>query len=121
MRHTESIKAKNPPNASIAVYLKQGDAGGIGLKIPLLKKKGVNVSGLKLIGASDPFPHLPWAVKKTMDENLRNTIQQRLINLGKKPLGNKILKEAGMTNINIAFDKDYDGSRALIQDFNKEN
>jgi len=56
-----------------------------------------------------------------MDENLRYTIQQRLINLGKKPLGNKILKEAGMTNINIAFDKDYDGSRVLIQDFNKEN
>ena len=115
--------AKNPPNASIAVYLKQGDAGGIGdigLKIPFLKKKGVNVSELKLIGVSDPFPHLPWAVKKTMDENFRNTIQQLLINLGKKPLGKKILKEAGMTNINIAFDKDYDSSRALIDDFKKE-
>jgi len=31
---------KNSPNASIAIYLKQGDAGDIELKIPFLKKKG---------------------------------------------------------------------------------
>lgn len=113
--------AKNPPNAAIATYLKQVDAAGIGdviLKIPLLKQKGVDVSKLKIISLSNPLPHLPWAVNKSMNKKVKQLIQKAMLNLNDSPEGLAILKKAGMTGLRIADDNHYDSSRKIIDEFN---
>ncbi len=112
--------ARNPPNATIATYLKQGDAAGIGdvgLKIPILKKKGVNVAELKMIGLSAPYPQLPWAVNKKMSTDLRKTIQASLLKLNDTVEGKKMLKRAGMTGIKKAADADYNNCRKTINKY----
>ncbi len=112
--------AKNPPNATIATYIKQADAAGIGdvgLKIPILKKKGVNVSELKVISKSKPLPHIPWAVNPSMSDDLRLSIQKAMLSLNDSVEGKAILKKAGMTGIHKAVDKDYDNSRKIIKEF----
>jgi len=113
--------AKNPPNAAIATFLKQGDAAGIGdvvLKLSLLKKKGVDVSELKIVVLGDqPLPHLPWAVNKSMSVDVKDSIQKAMLSLNDSLEGKKILKKAGMTALHKAEDKDYDSSRKLIKEF----
>jgi len=112
--------AKNPPNATIATYLKQADAAGIGdvgLKLPILKKKGVDISELKTISLSKSIPHIPWAVKKSLSTELEKSIQQAILSLNDSPEGRQILKQAGMTGIRESTDKDYDGSRNIIEAF----
>lgn len=112
--------AKNPPNAAIAVYLKQVNVSGVGdavLKLPLLKKKGVDVSELKVINKSEPLPHLPWAVNKSMSNDLRMSIQRAMLSLNDSVEGKAILNKAGMTGIHKAIDKDYDSSREIIKEF----
>ncbi len=112
--------AKNPPNATIATYINQADIAGIGdvgLKIPFLKKKGVDVSKLKVILMSQPLPHLPWAVNKSMTKSLRISIQHAILSLNDSVAGKAILKKAGMTGIQAAMDHDYDSSREIIREF----
>lgn len=116
--------AKNPPNATIATFIKQADAAGIGdvgLKIPILKKKGVKVSELKLVGVSKPYPHLPWAVTKSMDSKQRQLIQNAMLSLNGSSEGRKILKRAGLTGLKKATDKDYDSTREIIDEFKMIN
>jgi len=112
--------AKNPPNATIAAYINQADIAGIGdvgLKIPFLKKKGVDVSKLKVILMSQPLPHLPWAVNKSMTKSFRISIQHAILSLNDSVAGKAILKKAGMTGIHAATDHDYDSSREIIREF----
>jgi len=110
--------AKNPPNATISVYHKQADAAGIGdigLKIPVLKKMGVDTSELKVIATSDALPHLPWAVKGDIDEKLRDQIQSYMLDLNSISGGKVILKSAKLTGIKKVSDKDYDVCREIIK------
>lgn len=112
--------AKNPPNAAIAVFLKQGDAAGIGdvvLKLPVLKKKGVDVSQLKTISLSQPLPHLPWAVNKSLASEMRKKIQDAILSLNDTPEGKNILKKAALTGLHKATDKSYTSSRELIRQY----
>ena len=112
--------AKNPPNATIATFLKQGDAAGvgnIGIKVPILKKKGVDVSELKLVGVGEPFPHLPWAVNKRTSEADAIALQKAMLSLNESAEGKKILKKAGMTGIHKAVDSDFKSSREKIKEF----
>lgn len=112
--------AKNPPNAAIAIFLKQGDAAGIGnvvLKLPVLKKRGVDVSQLKTISVSEALPHLPWAVNKSLGKVMRDKIQAALLSLNNSPAGKKILKKAALTGIHKATHENYQYSRQLINQF----
>lgn len=113
--------AKNPPNATIATFLKQSDAAGIGdagLKIPILKKKGIDVSELKIVSLSSSLPHLPWAVNKSMSKQDKLLIKKALLSLNDSHEGRNIIKHAGLTGINIAEDKHYEHSREIIKEFN---
>ncbi len=112
--------AKNPPNAAIAVSLKQVTASGLGdviLKLPLLKNRGVDVSELKVISRSEPLTHLPWAVKKSMDKDVKVSIQNALLDLNDSAEGKAILKKMNMTGIHKVTDKDYDRSRRILREF----
>ncbi|MCG8488209.1 MAG: phosphate/phosphite/phosphonate ABC transporter substrate-binding protein [Chromatiales bacterium] len=112
----KEIYASNPPNAVLATFQKQADAGGAGevvARLPLVKKK-IDVSELQTLAVSQPLPHLPWAVKEEMDNDLKSKITDLLLNLKNSTEGKKILKSARLSAINPASDAEYDSHRVII-------
>jgi phosphonate transport system substrate-binding protein len=110
------VYASNPPNAVLATYQKQADAGGAGevvARLPLVKNK-IDVDRLKTIAVSKPLPHLPWAVKQEMSDNLKSTITNLLLELKNSSEGKTVLQAARLSAINPATDADYDSHRAII-------
>jgi phosphonate transport system substrate-binding protein len=108
--------AINPPNAVISTYLKQTDAGGAGevvQRLPMVTKK-INVNELAVIAVSEPLPHLPWAVKEEMDEDLKTEIKRLLLGLKATANGKQILQQARLSAFNPVDDKDYDAHRAIV-------
>jgi phosphonate transport system substrate-binding protein len=114
--HYQENYAINPPHAVISTYLKQADAGGAGevvQRLPMVTKK-IDVNELAVIAISDPLPHLPWAVKSEMDETLKTTIKNLLLELKTTAKGKQILKQARLSAFNPVDDSDYDPHRAII-------
>lgn len=112
----EETYAINPPNAVLATYLRRADAGGAGeiaQRLPMVSSK-IDVSQLKVIAESQPLPHLPWAVKKEMSDDLKHRIQTLLINLKQSDEGRDILKQARLSAFNPVTDKDYDAHRKIV-------
>jgi len=112
--------AKNPPNATLAMYHKHADAAGIGdigLKIPMLKKSRVDENKIKLFITSPRLPHLPWAVKKSISDELANQIQQVLTQLGDSEEGKHILRRAKLTGLRVATDQDYNDIRKILGEY----
>jgi phosphonate transport system substrate-binding protein len=110
--------AVNPPNATIATYFGRADAAGIGdvgLRIPILKTKGVDVGKMKLVGVSQALPHLVWAVKRTMSKEDKENIQMLLVNLNNIDEGKLILSSAKLTGLKKAEDKDYKIHREILE------
>lgn len=108
--------ATNPPNAVLATYLKQADAGGAGevvQRLPIVSKK-INTDELVVIAASEPLPHLPWAVKEELSEALKTEIKSLLIGLNESARGRDILQQARLSALNPVNDEDYDSHRAII-------
>ncbi|MCG7983068.1 MAG: phosphate/phosphite/phosphonate ABC transporter substrate-binding protein [Candidatus Thiodiazotropha lotti] len=108
--------ASNPPNAVLATFQKQADAGGAGevvARLPLVKNK-IDVSELKALTVSKPLPHLPWAVKQELDEDLKTKITDLLLKLKNSDDGKKILKSARLSAFNPASDAEYDSHRVII-------
>jgi len=108
--------ATNPPNAVLATYLKQADAGGAGevvRRLPIVTSK-IDVEQLDIIAVSEPLPHLPWAVKRELPEHLKNQIRDLLIGLIETSEGMRILEQARLSALNPVQDQDYDIHRAII-------
>lgn len=111
--HYQEIFALNPPNAFIATYFRKADAGGVGniaSKLPIVSNK-IDTSKMQFIAISKPLVHLPWAVKSTMKPSLRTKIQSLLADLYKTREGKRILKQAGLTNLIVATDQQYNPHR----------
>lgn len=116
--------AINPPNATIAMYRGRADAAGIGdvgLKLPVLKKKGVDVANLKVIAQSEPLPHIPWAVNADMAPALREKIKAAMLRLNDSAEGRAILKNAMLTGLRGATDAEYDVHRKIYQSVSGKN
>ena len=112
----EESYAINPPNAVLATYLRRADAGGAGeivQRLPVVSSK-IDVTQLKVIAESQPLPHLPWAVKQEMPDDLKHRIQTLLINLKQSDEGREILKQARLSAFNSVTDKDYDTHRKIV-------
>ncbi|WP_316368930.1 phosphate/phosphite/phosphonate ABC transporter substrate-binding protein [Candidatus Thiodiazotropha sp. CDECU1] len=108
--------AINPPKAVISTFLKYADAGGAGevvRRLPMVRKK-IDVNDLAIIAVSDPLPHLPWAVKEEMDDDLKTRIKNILLGLKASPRGKEILRQARLSAFNPVNDKDYDAHRVII-------
>ncbi len=108
--------ATNPPNAVLATYLKQADAGGAGevvRRLPVVTSK-IDVDQLDVIAVSEPLPHLPWAVKRELPEALKERLRELLIDLKETTEGTHILEQAHLTAFNPVQDEDYDIHRAII-------
>ncbi len=119
LQHGDYIEeyAKNPPNAALALYHRQADAGGTGdivWSMPNVIKQ-IKRGDIKILATSEPILHLPWAVKKEMDPQLRQTIEEAFMGLNNSAEGREILKRAKVTAIHKAVDSDYDLPRHMIK------
>ena len=114
--------AVSPPNAVLATFLRQVDAGGAGevvRRLPLVTKK-IDTSRLRLLAVSEPMSHLPWAVKPDMAPELKTRLRQLLLTLRESEQGRVVLKKARLTALNPASDSDYDAHRAIINQTRNE-
>ncbi|MBY0437884.1 MAG: phosphate/phosphite/phosphonate ABC transporter substrate-binding protein [Burkholderiales bacterium] len=106
----------NPPNAVVALSLKQADAAGGGdilLDLATVRKT-INTEEIRILATTEPLLFLPWAVKRTMPARLRDAIQSTMVELDSTEAGRAILKSALTTGIRKAQDKDYDPHRRMI-------
>jgi phosphonate transport system substrate-binding protein len=109
--------AVNPLNSVIGVYQKQADAAGSGdgaIEQPAVKN-AINTDELRVLAVSEQLLHLPWAVKRTMPAQVRESIRTVLTDLENQEAGKKVLKNAVLTGIGKAHDKDYDRHRTMVQ------
>jgi phosphonate transport system substrate-binding protein len=106
----------NPPNAVVALFLKQADAAGGGdILIDLAAvKKTINTDEIRILASTEPLLFLPWAVKRTMPAKLRDAIQSTMVDLDSSEAGRAVLKSALTTGIRKAQEKDYDPHRRMI-------
>lgn len=110
--------AKTPPNAALAAFYKQADAGGAGdavLKLPVVTKQ-IDVSQMRFLAVGDSLPHLPWAVKGSMPRDVRTKIQLAMIGLNKSEEGKALLKRVGTDGFSLASNADYDKHREIIRE-----
>ena len=112
----QEIFAINPPNAMIATYFGKAKASGVGdivHRLPSVRQK-IDTDQMRYIAIGKAYAHLPWAVKHTMPPALRHKIQRVLTNLDKTERGRAILKRAGLTDLAIATDREYNPHRWII-------
>ena len=115
--------AKNPPNATYAIFYKQAAAAGVGdiaLSIPMVKSK-IDTSELSYLAIGEALPHLPWAVKSKLPNALRTKVKQAMLNLNHTAEGQIVLKRAHLSGINAATDGEYDIVRRLIKEFERDS
>jgi len=113
----ETVFAKTPANAMIGAYLNQASASGSGdiiFNIPIIKKR-INTTKMKFIAQSEQLPHLPWALKGTMQDKLKEKIQQLMSGLHLHHEGLNILNTARLTRLHIATDDEYNVIRTIIK------
>jgi len=112
----KELYAVSPPNAVLATYLRQSDAGGAGEvvhRLPMVKKK-IDTQKLRLIAVSEALPHLPWAIKTELDTKFKDLLQATLVGLKDREEGRLILKKARLTAFNPVSDSDYDVHRKIV-------
>ena len=108
--------ASSPPNALMALYFNQTSASGAGdilIDLPVVKNN-IDTSELTHLAMTEPLLHLPWAVNRNMGAQLKDQIQQALLALEADAEGMAVLKQAKMSGMGIAEDRDYDPHRQII-------
>lgn len=108
--------AVNPPNALLALYHRQADAAGGGdilIDLPVVKN-AINTGELTVLARTEPLLFLPWAVKRTMPDKVREAVQTALTDLDESPVGKGVLDAARTSGIEKASDQDYEPHRRMI-------
>jgi phosphonate transport system substrate-binding protein len=108
--------AVNPPNALLALYHRQADAAGGGdilIDLPVVKN-AINTGELTVLARTEPLLFLPWAVKRTMPDKVREAVQTALTDLDENPVGKGVLDAARTSGIEKASDQDYEPHRRMI-------
>ncbi|WP_455376708.1 phosphate/phosphite/phosphonate ABC transporter substrate-binding protein [Kaarinaea lacus] len=109
--------AKNPPSAVIGVYNKAAEASGSGnviLKIKAVTKK-IDANNMSILAESEPFIHLPWAVKDNMPEDKAKKLQSIMVELKNSEKGKEILKAAKVTGFYAVTDADFTKVREITK------
>ena len=109
--------AKNPPSAVIGVYNKAAEASGSGnviLKIKAVTKK-IDANNMSILAESEPFIHLPWAVKDNMSEDKAKKLQSIMVELKNSEKGKEILKAAKVTGFYAVTDADFAKVREITK------
>lgn len=109
--------ALNPIKACVATYYHQTTAAGAGdsvLDLPEVKQQ-IDVDEMKYLAVGDRLAHLPWAVRAELPKALVAQIQHYMTGLRDSSHGQEILTAAGLTDLIIANDSDYDPHRHIIK------
>jgi len=109
--------ALNPPKAVIAAYFQQATAAGAGsymLDLPHVKKQ-IDTGEMKYLATSQEMTHLPWAVNKSMPDELASKISAIMANLNRTNEGKVCLKAMHITKFLPANDSDFDSHREIVK------
>lgn len=109
--------AISPPNAVFASYYGHADASGasnVALQLPVVSQQ-IDTKELKYLITGKNLAQLPWAVNSSMSFELRHKIQTILSTLNTTSNGQFILKNAGLTDLNITTDDEYDEHRKITK------
>lgn len=113
----KSLFAINPPNSILALNSRQADAAGAGdgvLDLPMVRK-AVSPDDMVALASTEALLQLPIAVKRSMPQKLRVSIQSLLVNLKASDKGGSVLKAAMLTGMGKAEDKDYNPHRKIVR------
>jgi phosphonate transport system substrate-binding protein len=105
----QTLLARNPPNALLAVYNGEAHAAGVGtlvLQAPEIRQR-VDVGELRVLAESRPIPHLPIAVRGDLDAKLVQRLQRTLTGMARDPQGREALHRIGIERIDAADDSQY--------------
>nr|CRH04545.1 putative ABC transporter periplasmic binding protein [Candidatus Magnetococcus massalia] len=110
----QELFAKTPPNAIIATYFNQADAGCAGdIGLNLVANK-IDVEALEILAQSEPLVLMPWAIKGDLPAELSGRITSILTGLQHSDAGRKVLKAARLTALRPAQDRDYAPLRQIV-------
>ena len=90
------------------------------LKLPEIRKL-VDISKFKIISQGKPMSHFPWAVNKSLNQELKHKVKAALFSIKKSKHGNAILAAAGLTDITEAFDVDYLDQRLMMRGIEEQH
>jgi len=100
---------------AVAVSVQSGRADAGGLSRPILESlmlKGlIDPEKVTILGYSDPFPQYPWALRKDLDDKLKEDIKKAFYNLQ----SDDVLKPFKATGFAVMQDEDYDVVRDLAK------
>jgi len=104
---------------AVALTVQNGKAQAGGLSKPifesLVEKGTIDPGKVKVIAVSKPFPQYPWAMRSSLDANLKTKIRTAFLEM-KDP---EVLKNfKGATGFGAISDKDYDVVRDLAKVLN---
>lgn len=108
----------NPVNAIMAAYFGKASAGGSAdknLYLDAVTSK-IDISEMRYLAVGEQLAHLPWAVKKDMDQNLKNKIITLLSELNNNKDGRDILNSASLSGLVKATDKEFDPHRKIVKE-----
>ena len=94
-------------------------AGNYVLDLPKLRKE-IDADEMMYLAISPAYAHLPWATSEKVSPTLRKQLQQILSSLKSSTTGRQILKQAGLTNLKLATDDEYDPLRKIVDKVLKE-
>ena len=115
--------ASNAPKAVFSTYFGYAAASGAGnsvLKFPYVEER-IDSTELRVLIESEPLPHLVWAVKGHLQDNLKSKIRSVLLSLKDGDQSADILDSANLTGLTMANDEEYDTSRQIIWEVMAEN
>ncbi|WP_031479429.1 phosphate/phosphite/phosphonate ABC transporter substrate-binding protein [Maridesulfovibrio frigidus] len=102
--------------AVLAVYAGKYDFASIREGTLDIVKDKVNISKLRVVAETKPYPSWVYAARKDLDPKIIELISNAMFNLSmNKQDQSEILKQAGMRGIISAKDSDYDSIRVLIE------
>jgi phosphonate transport system substrate-binding protein len=109
--------AMNPPSAVVGAYNKGAGAAGSGNVALRLKAttKQIKAEDMQIIGESEPFTQLPWAVNSHVSVELADKIQKIMTSLKNSEAGRAVLKAAKVTDFYAVTDKDFDKVREITK------
>ncbi len=111
--------AKSGPNAVVTTFRKVSDAAGAGdivMKLKTAATKRTDMTQMKILAETEPFVHLPWAVKEDMSEDKTGKIKEIMFSLKNNPAGKKVLKATGsITDFYKVTDADFDVIREMTK------
>lgn len=109
---------KKQPNAAIAVYSGQVDAGAMADN-QLSEKYGVKLSELRILWRSPPIPHGVWIARADMAQAEVERIRRAILRVTQSAEGKKALATASVRGFAEARDADFEDVRNAKAQFDK--